>query len=183
MITDHSSVESEVAEQKDLVDAYFGKDTCNPLDIGENTFLFPRALRIIGVNDTLDTVLKYAVNAFSLFPAYQEKAKALCRFLRNAGYRQVLLLHVPAKSPLHHFGASFAKWRWGTLAKVTRELESVRQELVAIWDAKAFKGAQDVNLKLVDEAIRDAFFWHQNKAVDFTTSRLDAFRGWCLVCS
>jgi len=182
VVTDHSSVESEVAELPNLLPAYFQMQKGGRSDLAPEGHLYPVALRVIGVNHTFDTILKYAVNAFTFFPQYQEQAKLLCRFLRNEGYREVLLLRLPANAELSHFGANFAKWRWGALAKVARELARVQQELKEVWDVKLFKGAKDTSLDQISKTIQSDRFWLENKAVDALAGRIEAFRGWSLVC-
>jgi hypothetical protein len=130
VLTDHHSVESVIVDQEDVVDEFIAMAPGSA--DREFVYWFPNAIRIIGVNHTLDNVLKLVICSIPFYAAFQERAKALCRFLRNDSYRLVLqaLEDGSSRSVFTCFSANFAKWRWGTLASVCSELIRVEQDLV-----------------------------------------------------
>jgi hypothetical protein len=110
----------------------------------EFVYLFPNAIRIIGVNHNLDNVLKLVICSIPFYAAFQERAKALCRFLRNDSYRLVLqaLEDGSSRSVFTCFSANFDKWRWGTLASVCSELIRVEKDLVFLMSLACYQVLQ-----------------------------------------
>ena len=189
IVTDHSSVESQVVDLRNIVPSFLSSSPTEvssaSLEVG---FLFPLAMRIIGVNHTLDSMLSHTLSRLPFFPSFQSRSKILCGFLRNRPYRASLILHVggsldgPGRHSLAKFSANFAKWRWGTMRLVCDELGRVCESLRESWDLVLFKGAKQASLDQVDWAVRDDTFWHELSVVSEVCSSLESFRTWCQAC-
>ena len=94
-------------------------------------------------------------------------------FLRVQAYRDVLqaaLLRIGENSyvvgKLKAFSVSFAHWRWGTLASVTRKLLDVQYAVVIAWLAAAFHVRGKTTLSVVVEAIMSPACWMETRALD-----------------
>ena len=188
VVTDHSSVESGVVDLMDIVPAYLRGDTPESVDSVSDGRLFLLAMRVIGVNHTVDSVLEHVLSKVPFWKDFESSAKAISSFLRNRGWRSALvvnaggLLRGPARHPLHRFSANFAVWRWGTLHGVCRELLRVSESLRLCWDVALFKKSKSENLSNVDGPISSPRFWQQLKVIDVISSALESFRSWSQGC-
>ena len=151
--------------------------------------LYQNAIRIAGWSHTLGGVMKTICENYPNFPRLLSRMRSLCAFWRNVSYRR----HVQKKlklngiefnaSLLDNFTASFAKWRFETLADVTWQLYKifgVFQHLRKEW----FHAVQDrENFQAVLDACNDnelsGFIRHFGQEV---LQPLELFRRWGMVC-
>jgi hypothetical protein len=94
-ITTDQSVEAQVAEQLDGIDAYLKGEKRGPTDVAKVP-LFPAALRVMGGNHLVDGILEMCLAADKVdgYPAYLDAARVACRFLRSEHHRQVLVMEL-----------------------------------------------------------------------------------------
>ena len=94
-------------------------------------FLFENALHMPGFRHMLDNIIQRGLSSMRSFPGFLEKLKAIVRFLRNELVLDEVcrclqrdgfdgLAAVLRKAKL----TTFANWRWGTLAAVTKVLDT-----------------------------------------------------------
>ena len=188
VLTDHSSVEANVAELRNIIPAYLRGETPSSVRFACEGLLFPNAMRVIGVNHTMDTVLVSVLSQIPFFPAFQTAAKTLCGFLSNRGYRTSLVLRAggkmsgPRSHSLSSFSAKFAHWRWGTLRQVCKELERVGSSLLSSWDIELFRNSKGTRIDDVDDVVASGAFWDQLTIVKIVLESLESFRTWCQAC-
>ena len=107
----------------------------------------------------------------------------MCGFFRVAGHQQALAQVMPADRGelirrLCTFNASFAKWRWHTLAKCTGAVAGL-QGLEAYWDKSMLDKTKDATrLNQVHEALSRTRFWREVKAVQKLAELVDKTREW-----
>ncbi len=186
VVTDHHAVESAIGRAPDLVDDFLA----GPESVmeGHSDYLFPLAIEVLGSMHLCDLVLRQVVGRIRWWPEWQGSAKAVCAFLRNRAYRERLLhaaadrLSVEDANALSGFRATFAKWRWGTLALVLRDLSRVRGPLIVAYDYQLFKRGRDPEHLAVDKAIKDEDFWLKCNLLHEIVGRLEDLRGWLRGC-
>ncbi len=183
VLTDHSAVESSVAEMTNIIPTYLTSgDPQKAKLVGR---LFPQAIRVIGTNHLLDTIMQTVLSSLDFYGNYLSSARALCNFLRPEGHRTALIVSAGGsltEDPLTTFSANFAKWRWSTLFGVARELTRVRTALCSAWDPRIFQNSKVLKLDELDEAIQNSDFWFWNAAVLLITEFVQSMRGWCQGC-
>ena len=118
-----------------------------------------------------------------------QQIRALCKFWRNAHYR----LHVSrllkrrvagVEKLLRFFTASFAKWRYETIADVLKQLVKFRDICENKLNVAMFSNAQDPEfIRAVFEACADKQLWRWIAAAEkFIFGPLEALRRWGMVC-
>ena len=133
--------------------------------------------------------MKTVANSSKHWPAMLGKARALCKFFRNRSYRQHIASKLNnrvlgVKNPPRYFTATFAKWRYETLADVTRQLLRLRHLCEHELDPALFSAAQDPEfIREVFAACKDPFFWKWIKAAEKLLFRpIEELRRWGMVC-
>lgn len=156
--------------------------------VDRRTRLLPRAVRIGGFSHVIANVVKAVVQETVQYPQYLKMMRALCRFLRNESYRNHMIRLLDdggdLKSLLRCFTASFAKWRYETLAVVMEALLKLRTFCQTRASRCVFNNPQEK--ELIDEAMSAcscvALWAWMSVVYKFVVQPLEVTRRWSLVC-
>jgi hypothetical protein len=183
--------EAHCVDFVDMIDMFLSSvlaPSSDQVDALRGSFLFPNAMRSLAWNHIWDGATRRVITRLSFYAEYSHVAKHLSHFLRNRSYKLVLKKALlddgePALAKqVMSFSASFAKWRWGTLFRV-----SLRLNEVLVPASKAFRpnlyniGRKE--LDIVGSALTGARFGILNSAILTFTQDVETMRGWGRVCS
>ena len=122
------------------------------------------------------------LHAFSLLlhPRQQTYRDAVCAWLGEAG-------HQAERGRLAHFGADFAKWRWGTLhtccQAVVKLLASIRQYMGSIMQEKLSTMQEDKETrKVVEDTFGDDLWWERLQLIATLAQQTNVARTWGSGC-
>ena len=146
-ITTDFGTELKLANSPDMLRPFLHWMRGTPIEqlresVSPTSRLMPRALRIGGWSHTMANIMKKGMYVCSEWPALLDSLRALCRFLGDESYRKHLVKmykHVPELQVVTLFAsstASFAKWRYETIAVVIGCLD--RYSNVTQHDLKRF---------------------------------------------
>ena len=184
-------VEAHIADLADITSIFFEflKTGSVPVDAPKpDGFLFPNAMRCINWNHIMDWTLLTALAHNRFFKEYTADCRLLSHFLASKGYRAVLrerlrrLDKPELASQLISYGGKFAKWRWTTQAKSTREHVRVEEAVVVGFDPQDFRFKGPELSKVVNIIRGDSNFFERNRAFAFVLDRWYRLRGWALAC-
>jgi hypothetical protein len=149
--------------------------------------LMPNAIRLIGVGHTVGGMIYTLCSSDRHWPEINDHLRALVHFFRNKSYREHLEFVLRGKcntTCLKTFEASFAKWRYETLATVIEELLPYRDICENRIAKEMFPDVQD--RKAMDKALTACkipwlWRWIAGPGVQVVV-RANGFRKWAMVC-
>lgn len=159
-----------------------------------HALLFPLALGIPGMQHILDSILRDSLCALSWWPAWQAQAKALSQWLGYENHRdflqQLLASHGEGakeyQEALHHGVATFAAWRWHTLAAVTADLcrleRPVRAAMGNLRNAAELGSRDSTHAQAVWQAVKDEEFWAKACGLQMLVQPFKELSGWIRGC-
>lgn len=113
----------------------------------------------------------------------------LTSFLKNINYREKLQqigrqrgMPAEAGERLKNNAPSFARWRWGTLSKVSQYLCALEPVLLQCWGPETFKLKDSHVSKTLHETMADPDFWEKCKVLARWSKELDSVRTWGQGC-
>ncbi|CAK0904653.1 unnamed protein product, partial [Prorocentrum cordatum] len=152
--------------------------------------LLPNAVRISGWSHTMGGVMKRIAEATPGWPLKIQHMRHLCRFFHNQGYRRHLqrLLRdrgLDLDKKLKFFTASFAKWRYETVADVVCQLAELRDLCELHMHESLFPNIQERELlRDVLVACRDRSLWKWICASHAEVFKpLESCRRWGMKCA
>ena len=160
---------------------------CVPM-VKANSRQFKYALRVAGWSHTLGGIMKKIAEGMDEWPQSLGKMRALVKFYKNGTYRshirRKLKLAPELDQTLKNFTASFAKWRYETVAEVLMQLLNVREVSELPLPTELFAKPQDPDeMATVMAACRDKPFWRWASANYKKIFRdLELLRRWGMVC-
>ena len=187
VLTD-AGVEQSLGDMPDIIDPLLsGTLGDEPL----SGWLFPNAMRLLDWNHIWDWLTKVAVENLVFWERFLQLTKALARYLKTTSYKQSLLWalrdsEVPEDEvqALRSYKTQFAKWRFGTLHGVCKELLQAKVALLQAWPLAAPVAAYEPEVKKrVQEAIESQEYWLWLENVHTMTSYTERQRQWGLGCA
>ncbi|MCP4243719.1 MAG: hypothetical protein GY772_24465, partial [bacterium] len=183
--------ERSIGDVPDCIDAFLNRDVRAPA-AGES-FLFPRALQIPGLQHIIDNAVREAVSRTPWWSEWEAKAKVVCQHVGRQGHRD-RLVHVLRTSLDPVVVASkvdfedavargcdrFAEWRWSTLRHVTEALQRLGPALRAVEASSGEHLAAVLGLQDAGElagAIRDGALWARADFLERALRPLHDFAG------
>jgi len=149
--TDHG-VEVRTIDMPDVVDAFVAWMGGSSLEevrhlVRWDARLFPNACRISGWSHMFGNIMRFTAQSCPSWPDILTGLREQVEFWRNESWRKHVqnsarLRGVP-DAGLKSFRASFAKWRYETIAAVTKELARVRVYAENVVEVELFQHAQD----------------------------------------
>jgi len=190
--TDHG-IEIRTLDMPDFTEAYVKWMDGATLDevkslVRWDRRLLPNALRISGWNHTFGNIMRKSAESCSSWPAILTGWREQVDFWKNLSWRKHVARAAAARgidsSPLQHFTASFTKWRYETVAAVSKDLVRVRPFAEGVVCMDLFAHAQDrEKVKSAVDRCKDA------KLQRFTEvshrllwKPLEASRRWGMTC-
>jgi len=149
--TDHG-VEIQTINMPDVTEAFVRWLDGEPLEatrhyVRYDRRLFPNAVRISGWSHAFGNIMKATAQSCPSWPDILTALRDQVSFWREQSWRKHVAKVGQARgmdtSPLKSFGASFAKWRYETIAAVTKALSKVRPFAETIVVPEMFIHAQD----------------------------------------
>jgi hypothetical protein len=194
-LTTDFGVEMHLLELPDVLVAFLKWVGGAPLaglgpDVVHSRRLMWRALRIAGWSHTLGGIMKASATECPNWPDILQQLRYLCQFFRNESYRahltKVLSRRIPGLTRLlANFTATFAKWRYETLANVCRQLNRLRVLCEEHFVEGIFENVQDKSLlDNVIVACRNKGLWKWISMGDkILFGPLENIRRWGMVCN
>ena len=129
-LTTDMGVEASICHQRDCLREFLQEVGLTiPRGFTDEEWLFPNCLQVAGWKHKIDILIKRGLSSCSFFPNWLTKTKAVVSFMRDESNRQVLVddleqRHLDGLAGILRDASmpTFAAWRWGTLARVCREL-------------------------------------------------------------
>jgi len=152
--------------------------------------LFFRSLRIQGWSHCYGNIMKRVAKSYLWWPEVLEHCRHLCRFFRNASWREWLVRAFAGELPnlvydLASFTATYAKWRFETIINSFEQLLPLRSLCETRLREELFANAQEKKF-IADflTACRDKRTWvFIALATPWIFRPLEHCRRWGLVCS
>ena len=163
--------------------------------VGAAMKLFPLALTVPGPQHVLDGILEAALAQMDFWPAWQAQAKVVCQWLASEGHREFLRARLPQGAPdtahqsarLRKRPDRFAKWRWGTLSAVTRDLVglewAVKAAVATVGRPEDLASRDTTTARAFLDATMDPRFWLTAASLRRVAQPVKKFSGWVKGCS
>ena len=151
----------------------------------------PNALRVSGWSHAFGNIMKAIAYQVAEWPTWLDKWRGLVTFWRNETYVKHVrtMLHRSGDTSVdvrtvRRLNVSFAKWRYETIAAVSRELSSVRPVCQDAVRQEWFNNMQDREFlkKFVDACADDTLWRFTTTSSAEVWSRLERARHWGMVC-
>jgi len=163
--TDHG-VEIKTIDMPDVTEAYFQWMQGTPLNelrhlVRWDRRLFPNAVRISGWSHAFGNIMRSTAESCKTWPTILTGLREEVEFWRNQAWRAHVAKAGQSRGmdtrALRSFTASFAKWRYETIADVTESLSKVRIFAETVVVPEMFNHAQDrEKVKSAIDRCRDA---------------------------
>jgi len=195
-ITTDGGIEVTTLTLPNILPAFFkwlqGEDLGSCLeDVRHDERLFPNGLRIIGWSHTWGNIMKTVAHSTPRWPELEQRMRDQVKFWKNTSWRNHVQKCVKRTAPevdttaLDHFSVDMAKWRYQTIAEVTKCLDRVRavaeHHVVEEW----FSNTQE--RQIIHDFIqgcRDPFFWKFVSCGErHVWSTAERERHWGMICS
>lgn len=159
----------------------------------------PFALRTPGPLHINDSIMTRSTQNLYWFSEWEGVAKKILQFLHSRRRRRALQrhfknyafnadLHDELSKSLAKTPEKFAKWRWRTLKRVLKSLETLRPALstccsVMTLDAmETLLGGREGECKLLRDTAQDDVFWHRQRILKTLFDPLFALTEWIPNC-
>jgi hypothetical protein len=144
-ITTDMGAESNIIRTPDVLPSFMVYLGVHIGNARPGKWLLPNAVHIAGWRHKVDLLIQRGLCRLDFFPKFIERLKSLIAFVRDEGLSKVLSDDLRSRKlfgldALIKAGRppTFAKWRWGTLAKCTRDIGGWLHSLAANFDHKPF---------------------------------------------
>jgi hypothetical protein len=157
----------------------------------QSSFLLPFAVHIPGWCHAWSNIIKDACQLTSRWASRLTKLRVLVRFLKVTDYRfvwgqalRIIGCDQEATELEKNFKASFANWRWETIAQAFMEIRRVGRLGLQYFDSDIFGKVQDTELlRSVDAVFSDHEFIHWVSVLAFPLQLAECARLWGTWCS
>ena len=181
--------ESDVVDLPNLTGAMLADKTLD-IQTADAGHLFPNAIKVLDVNHLTDWILRDSVSTLPWFKDTEKQTKALTAFLNKQVYVDKLrarMRSANATSSEHQrlkgFSATFAKWRFGTLYNVCKNLLDVEFVLKTYYHSQDFNLRDGAEARLVQDTIADTRFWGRLRVLHHLSLQAQRVQGWACACA
>ena len=152
------------------------------------TFLFPRALQILGWKHCIDLLIRRGLWSFEWFPLFIARLNAVVKFFRE--YCDVVCadlskrkLTALSKLVMATTFPTFADWRWSTLDACVKAASAFISSYAKVFDASTHRGRRYTKLlTTVCDALISPVWFIQLQLVALFCSRMTELLSWAGSC-
>ena len=193
-LTTGQGIEIKLVELPSIATAFFEslcgarmQDVRRSIDF--TSALFPRAIRVPGWCHVHANLMQFAVKLTEEWPTYLGHMRTLVSVWRNGTWRDHIVSSFRGDPRIQSlkktFTATFAKWRYETLAEVMSQLLQLRRFHEECFSPELFPHSQDAALlegALVASRARPFWRW-MSATYKYIIWSLEQSRHWGMVCS